>query len=111
MDNCFYHLGRGLFCTVSGIKSLVTEYFGVTALYNLKEKLTKICLILYIRYLYVLSIHAIIFKCTWINTELHKKNCGYLIKFELSIFVIWSGPVDKVAVFQKKSLSNCGIQF
>ena len=28
------------------------------------------------------------------------KNCGYLIKFELSIFVIWSGPVDKVAVFQ-----------
>ena len=22
------------------------------------------------------------------------------MKFELSIFVIWSGPVDKVAVFQ-----------
>ena len=28
------------------------------------------------------------------------KNGGYLIKFELTIFVIWSGPVDKVAVFQ-----------
>ena len=26
--------------------------------------------------------------------------CGYLIKFELSLFVIWSGPVDKDAVFQ-----------
>ena len=28
------------------------------------------------------------------------KNCEYLIKFELSTFVNWSGPVDKVAVFQ-----------
>ena len=28
------------------------------------------------------------------------KNPWYLIKFELSIFVIWSGLVDKVAVFQ-----------
>ena len=28
------------------------------------------------------------------------KMCGYLIKFELSLFVIWSGPVDKVAAFQ-----------
>ena len=28
------------------------------------------------------------------------KSRGYVIKFELSVFVIWSGPVDKVAVFQ-----------
>ena len=28
------------------------------------------------------------------------KHCWYLIKFELSIIVIWSGPVDNVAVFQ-----------
>ena len=27
------------------------------------------------------------------------KHCGYLIKFELSEFVIWIGLVDKVAVF------------
>ena len=51
----------------------IPRYFFF-ALYNLKEKLTRVCLPLYMRYLYVLFTHAIIFKCTWINAEL-VKNC------------------------------------
>ena len=102
MYNCFYHLGR-VVLQVTCITLLVTEYFKEN-----KEKFTRICLPFYIRYQYVFSIHAFIFKCTWSNGKPVEK-LWILIKFELSIFVIWSSPVDKVAVFQSKNRSTEGI--
>ena len=105
MYNCFYHLGR-VVLQVTCINLLVTEYFGV-----------KLCIIWkkswpgfaspFIYVIYTFSPYMHLYSNVLGAMVNLSKKMWILIKFELSIFVICSGPVDKV--FQSKNRSTEGI--